>query len=222
MSRKEYYSEEQYEQEQYEETAMAEGESADVESMYDDVAENDLKMVYQLIDMLRREMETAKNVPFSSNRIVDTEKCLNMLDDLEDTLPDAVKRAAWTIDRSENMLRQAEDETTRHIASLELQHQKRMEKREQNMDRLEKEANARAAKIISDAEKKAANMVRQGVIESGIEDEIRAIRSNAQAQANELQLRVEDECFKKLDTISMTMGKMIKEINRMRAEFEEE
>ena len=221
MSRKEYYSEEQYEQEQYDDTA-AEDTSAAPEDFYDDDAENDVKYVFRLIDMLRSELELAKPVPFSNNRMVDTVKCMNILDDIVDNLPQAIKRGAWAYEQSEEMLRKAQDQTRRHMASQEIQFQKRMEKREERMAQNEQSAANRAKKIIADAERTADNMVRQGVIDSRVEEEVRAIRSNAQAQANELQLRVEDECFKKLDAMSATMTKLLKEVNRMRAEFEEE
>lgn len=222
MSRKEYYSEEQYEQEQYEGTAPAEDTYDEAEDIYADEAENDVKLVYRFINMLRNELENAKSVPFSSARMVDAEKCLNMLEDIENTLPDAIKRGAWAYGQSEEMLRKAQDETRRHMASQEIQFQQRMEKREKRMAQNEQNAENRAKKIIADAERTADNMVRQGVIDSRVEEEVRAIRSNAQAQAHEMQLRVDDECYKKLDAISANMAKMLKEINRMRAEFEEE
>ena len=125
MSRKEYYSEEQYEQEQYDDTA-AEDTSAAAEDFYDDDAENDVKYVFRLIDMLRTELEMAKTVPFSNNRMVDTEKCMNILDDIVDNLPQAIKRGAWAYEQSEEMLRKAQDQTRRHMASQEIQFQKRM------------------------------------------------------------------------------------------------
>lgn len=222
MSRKEYYSEDQYDAEQLADDEQAQGYPEPDEDDYDDVAENDLKFVEQMIDFLRAELENAKSVPFSSNRIVDTEKCLNILDDLQDSLPAAVKRGAWVYGQKDEMLRKAQDETRRHIASEEIQFQQKLEKRERRMQQNEQNANNRAEKIIADAERRAANMVKEGVIASRVEDEVRAIRSNAQAQAHELQIRVEDECYKQLDGISNAMAKMLKEVNRMRAEFEEE
>ncbi|MDO4357689.1 MAG: hypothetical protein Q4E13_14400 [Clostridia bacterium] len=222
MSRKEYYSEDQYDAEQLADDEQAQGYPEPDEDDYDDVAENDLKFVEQMIDFLRAELENAKAVPFSSNRIVDTEKCLNILDDLQDSLPAAVKRGAWVYGQKDEMLRKAQDETRRHIASEEIQFQQKLEKRERRMQQNEQNANNRAEKIIADAERRAANMVKEGVIASRVEDEVRAIRSNAQAQAHELQIRVEDECYKQLDGISNAMAKMLKEVNRMRAEFEEE
>ena len=222
MSRKEYYSEDQYEQEQYDDIADTESVSAASDDFLEEEAENDVKYVFRLINMLRNELEMAKNVPFSSARMVDAEKCMNILDDIENTLPDAVKRGAWAYEQSEEMLRKAQDETRRHMASQEIQFQMKMEKREKRMAQNEQNAENRAKKILADAERMADNMVRQGVIDSRVEEEVRAIRSNAQAQAHDIQLRVDDACYKKLDDISTSMTKMLKEINRMRAQFETE
>ncbi len=222
MSRREYYSEDQYDEEQLADDGQAQGYPEPDEDDYDDVAENDLKFVEQMIDFLRAELENAKSVPFSSNRIVDTEKCLNILDDLQNSLPAAVKRGAWVYGQKEEMLRKAQDETRRHIASEEIQFQQKLEKRERRIQQNEQNAKNRAEKIIADAERRAANMVKEGVIASGVEEEVRSIRSSAQAQAHELQIRVEDECYKRLDSMSASLSKMLKEINRMRAEFEEE
>lgn len=222
MSRNEYYSEDQYEAEERADGGQTQGYPEPEEDDYDDVAENDLKFVEQMIDFLRAELENAKSVPFSSNRIVDTEKCLNILDDLQDSLPAAIKRGAWVYGQKDEMLRKAQDETRRHIASEEIQFQQKLEKRERRMQQNEQNANNRAEKIIADAERRAANMVKEGVIASRVEEEVRSIRSNAQARAHELQVQVEDECYKKLDDISNAMAKMLKEVNRMRAEFEEE
>ena len=193
MSRNEYYSEDQYEAEERADGGQTQGYPEPEEDEYDDVAENDLKFVEQMIDFLRAELENAKTVPFSSNRIVDTEKCLNILDDLQDSLPAAIKRGAWVYGQKDEMLRKAQDETRRHIASEEIQFQQKLEKRERRMQQNEQNANNRAEKIIADAERRGAKRVKEGVTGARGEEEGRSTRSKAQAGADGLQAQAEDE-----------------------------
>lgn len=221
MSRKDYYSEEQYEQDQYEEVEEAEQDWEEVIDEDDD-AENDVKYVYRLIALLRTEMENARSVPLVAGRLVDAEKCLNILMDLEANLPEAIKRGNWAYEETSNMVRKAQEETRRHMASQEIQFQQRLEKHKQRMAQAEQEAAARASKCIADAEKRAKHMVSEGVIKSRVDDEVRQILNNAKVKAQETLLRVDNECYQRLDAMSVTMGKMLKDINRMRAEFEEE
>lgn len=232
MSRKnEYYTEDQYEQDQREEFVEEEAQEENVEyddsqveegyevndeldELYDDVAENDVKFVYDLIYQLETRIEGAGPVRFNSKlRAMEAETwetCMDILEDLKRALPSAVKRGAWAYNRSDVVLQQ----TKEALAGQEIRFQQQMAKREKRMEEKERQAELRAKRIIEDAQRQADAMVRQGVIESRVSDEVARIQAEAENEANELMLQVEEECRKRLDNVSVTFGKMVRELSQ--------
>ncbi len=98
-----------------------------------EMSENDL---YELIDRLEGNVLNAKNVPFTSNCMVDKEEMLILIGMLRDNLPSEIKQAKWLLDQNrqvvaearrdaDNIVRQAEKRVTTMIDEHEVTMQAR-------------------------------------------------------------------------------------------------
>lgn len=237
MRRNKYYTEDQYEQDQREEFVDEEASETEYDELdedmderdqfsdelneeLDDLAENDVKYVYKIVDLLQDMIESAAPVRFNAHKRAledgEWERCLDLLEDLRAAMPSAVKRGAWAYERSEGMRREAEKATKDFMVKENIRFERRMEKIERQMKQREDQAMNRADRIIENAERQAKEMIRQEVIEMGAEEEARQIIADAETKANELMLKTEQACRRLLDGMLGEVGNTLQNLSEMR------
>ncbi|MDZ4654600.1 MAG: ATPase [Coriobacteriia bacterium] len=69
--------------------------------------------IMALIDRIEELVDTGRNVPFSSNKIVDPEKIYEIIDEIRAQFPDELKQARWIVKERQEMLEEAEKEANR-------------------------------------------------------------------------------------------------------------
>jgi F0F1-type ATP synthase membrane subunit b/b' len=69
--------------------------------------------IMALIDRIEELVDTGRNVPFSSNKIVDPEKIYEIVDEIRAQFPDELKQARWIVKERQEMLEEAEKEANR-------------------------------------------------------------------------------------------------------------
>lgn len=132
-----------------------------------------------LIEQLERLITTGRNMPLTSNVIIDQARALDLLDQLSVAVPEEVRAAKRINDETERIVERAQEEAERILARAQEQAAFLIEERE-----LTKAADIRSAEIIGEGQREA--------------DEI---RRGADEYAQSVLVRLEGECIRALQSI---------------------
>ncbi|MCE5203266.1 MAG: ATPase [Coriobacteriales bacterium] len=69
--------------------------------------------IMALIDRIEELVDAGRNVPFSSNKMVDPDKIYEIIDEIRANFPDELKQARWIVKERQEMLEEAEKEANR-------------------------------------------------------------------------------------------------------------
>ncbi len=69
--------------------------------------------ILALIDRIEELIDTGKNVPLSSNKMVDPDKIYELIDEIRAQFPDELKQARWIVKERQEMIEEAEREANR-------------------------------------------------------------------------------------------------------------
>jgi hypothetical protein len=132
-----------------------------------------------LIEQLERLITSGRNMPLTSNVIIDQARALDLLDQLRVAVPEEVRAAKRINDETERIVERAQEEAERILARAQEQAAFLIEERE-----LTKAAEIKSAAIIAEGHREA--------------DEI---RRGADDYAQSVLVRLEGECVKALQSI---------------------
>ena len=128
---------------------------------------------------MERLVTSGRNMPLTSNVIIDQARALDLLDQLRVAIPEEVRAAKRINEETERIVERAQEEAERILARAQEQAAFLIEERE-----LTKAAEIKSAEIIADGEREA--------------DEI---RRGADEYAQSVLVRLEGECIKALQSI---------------------
>ena len=100
----------------------------------------------QLEEMVRE----AKSMPLSSSALLNRDEVLEMLQEMQETLPDEIKQARWIVKDREELLGKARHEAERIVEQAH-EDQLRMARKEEIVQRAKEEAD----RIVAEAEQQA-------------------------------------------------------------------
>jgi vacuolar-type H+-ATPase subunit H len=100
----------------------------------------------QLEEMVR----DAKSMPLSSSALLNRDEVLDMLKDMQETLPEEIKQARWIVKDREDLLGKARQDAERIVVQAK-EDQLRMARKEEVVHRAEEEAD----RIVAEAEQQA-------------------------------------------------------------------
>jgi vacuolar-type H+-ATPase subunit H len=132
-----------------------------------------------LIEQLERLITNGRNMPLTSNVIIDQARALDLLDQLRVAVPEEIRAAKRINDETERIVERAQEEAERILARAQEQAAFLIEERE-----LTKAAEIRSAEIIGEGQHEA--------------DEI---RRGADDYAQSVLVRLEGECLRALQSI---------------------
>lgn len=69
--------------------------------------------IMALIDRFEEIIDSARGVPFSSNKMIDPDKVYEIIDEIREQFPDELKQARWVVKERQEMLEEAEKEANR-------------------------------------------------------------------------------------------------------------
>jgi cell division septum initiation protein DivIVA len=69
--------------------------------------------IMALIDRIEEIVDSSKNVPFTSNKMVDPDGVYEIVDEIRAQFPDELKQARWIVKERQEMLEEAEKEANR-------------------------------------------------------------------------------------------------------------
>jgi vacuolar-type H+-ATPase subunit H len=132
-----------------------------------------------LIEQLERLIASGRNMPLTSNVIIDQARALDLLDQLRVAVPEEVRAAKRINEETERIVERAQEEAERILARAQEQAAFLIEERE-----LTRAADIRSAEIIAEGQREA--------------DEI---RRGADEYAQSVLVKLEGECIRALQSI---------------------
>lgn len=137
--------------------------------------------VEELLNEIQDMMNEAKSVPLTGGKaLIDTEKVLDILDEINDTLPSEVRQAKNIVSDRGQIIAEAKKEAEEIIRAAE-------ERKKQlvNQNEIVKEAHAQANEILNDAKAKTSDMRRAAA--EFVEEIMRKTDESITAQLTELR-----------------------------------
>lgn len=229
-------SDEEYDYESDEEEGEEEEpsyeEEAEESSEEDEIDYNDFENTVNLIGYLKIELtEQGMNVPLGkSKRIVDVDRCLDIIDDLVASLPKALRHSWRTRDENQRILESAEKHATARvekakedaeniIAEAHAKEQQILETAQRRHNNTINDAQARADSILREASERAKRMVSESAVMKNANAEANRILGEARAEARERRLRAAQDAYRLLDTFEKQAASITTSISRKKNEL---
>ena len=89
---------------------------------------DDLKFFLELLKLIRMAINAGANVPLTNKKIIDADKCLRIIDDMEKNLPDAVQYGMKMYNERERLMTNAETTAMNRVTSAEMRANAALEK----------------------------------------------------------------------------------------------
>ena len=180
---------------------------------------DDMKYFLELLKHIRAAIKSGANVPLTSKKIIDADKCLMMIDDMERNLPDAVQYGLQMYNERDRILGNAESAAMTRVSSAEMRANAALEKAKAEAEQRIIDAENEARAIIEDAQDRADRMIEESEIVRQANEEARIIRNDARVEANELRLKASHEAFEVLAAVEDELSSAYKSVRRRRKEL---
>lgn len=183
---------------------------------------DDMSFFLELLKHLRTLVEHGSKVPLTNKVIIDAEKCMMIVEDLEQNLPDAVQYGMQMYSERERIMGDAEDTAISRVTSAEMRANAVLENARKEAEQLVVDAEAEAQAILEDAQERADHMVDENEIVRQAREEARIIKNDARVEVNELKLKVSHDAYQLLTGIEDELAEACKSIRRRRTELGDE
>ena len=183
---------------------------------------DDMKYFLELLKHIRSAIRSGANVPLTNKKIIDAEKCLMIIDDMERNLPDAVQYGMQMFAEQERILGNAEKAAMNRVSSAEMRASAALEKAKNEAEQIIADAENEAHAIRSDAQERADHMVSENEIVRRAREEARIIKNDARVEAAELRLKANHDAYQLLASVEDELVEACKSIRRRRAELGDE
>ena len=181
---------------------------------------NDTKYFMELLNMMRRIMENAKDVPLTGKKLIDANMCLKILDDMEKNLPDAVQFGSQLYDEEDRILVTAEQKAANIVSSAEMRATATLDKAKDEAEQQLSDAENEADAIIADAKERAAHLVSESVVLEEAREEARILKSEARVEANEVRLQAIHDAKVLLNEVENELAESLATVRRRRSELD--
>ena len=204
-------------QERFYEDELEPREDTVAEQETDEV--DDLKFFLELLKLIRMAINAGANVPLTNKKIIDADKCLRIIDDMEKNLPDAVQYGMKMYNERERLMTNAETTAMNRVTSAEMRANAALEKAKEEVSQRLADAENRAHDIIADAQERADHMLDESEIVRRAREEARIIKNDARVEANELRIKASQDAYKVLSAVEGELSQSLNTIRRRRAEL---
>lgn len=180
---------------------------------------DDMKYFLELLKHIRMAISAGTNVPLTSKKIIDAEKCLLIIDDMERNLPDAVQYGLQMYSERDRILGNAETAAMNRVSSAEMRANAALEKAKEEAEQRLVDAENEAHATIADAQERADRMVEESEIVRRAREEARIIKNDARVEANELRLKATHDAYQLLSGVEEALSQSLNSVRRMRADL---
>ena len=190
---KKYYPEEEQNEEEFaEEEEFQEGEPEEEyeqDGVEEDGGEVEESTLDQLLRFLTSTLNEGKQVPLQNGkRIVNVPMCLDIIEDIRNSMPDDVRWAQGILDQRKRTLSDAKAMADSRVKAADARANAALDNANREAQRIVHEAEDRAAEIIEQAQKRARAMIDQSEIMRLAHEEADQICEDARADANDQRL----------------------------------
>ena len=180
---------------------------------------DDMSYFIELLKHLHMVIEHGSKIPLTERVIVDANKCLMIIDDLENNLPDAVQYGMQMYSERNRIMGDAEETAISRVTSAEMRANAVLENARKEAEQLVVDAEAEANAIIEDAQERADHMIDESEIVRQAREEARIIRNDARVEASELRLKASPDAYQLMAEVEDELAEACKAIRRRRAEL---
>lgn len=182
---------------------------------------DDMRFFIELLKALRDTINAGKNVPLTGKRMIDAEKCLMILEDMDNNLPEAIQYGIQMYSERERIMGNAETTAMNRVTSAEMRANAMLEKARDEADRLIADAEDEARAVAQETQDRAQRMVEESEIVRQAREEARGIKNDAKVEVTELKLKVTHEVLQELTAVEDEMSAALNSIRRRRKELDE-
>ena len=183
---------------------------------------NDMKYFLELLKHIRAAIRSGASVPLTNKKIIDADKCLMIIDDMERNLPDAVQYGMQMYAERERIMSNAETTAMNRVSSAEMRANAALEKAKTEAEQIMMDAENEAHAILADAQERADHMVSESEIVRQACEEARIIKNDARVEASELRLKATHDAYQLLASVEDELNEACKAVRRRRAELGDE
>ena len=183
---------------------------------------DDMKYFIELLKHIRAAINAGTSVPLTNKKIIDAEKCLMIIDDMEKNLPDAVQYGLKMYSEQDRILGEAETKAMNRISSAEMRVNAALDRARASAEQQVMDAENEARAILDDAQARADHMVDESEILRRAEEEARILKNNAKVDASEMRLKAQHDAYQLLSSVEEQLADACKAIRRRRSELGDE
>jgi len=176
---------------------------------------NDMVYFLELLQHLRAIANRAKAIPMSNHAIINLADYTQILDDIDQNLPDAIQYGMQMYDEKARILGEAEQAAFDHVASAEMKAQRALERAKNEARQIVQEAQEEANGIIEDAEERANFLISESEIVNQAREEAYSIKSEARVAANELRYKVGHDVQRMMSEVEERLNETLKEVRNL-------
>ena len=180
---------------------------------------DDMKYFIELLKHIRAAINAGTSVPLTNKKIIDAEKCLMIIDDMEKNLPDAVQYGLKMYSEQDRILGEAETRAMNRISSAEMRVNAALDRAREAAEQRVLDAENEARAILDDAQARADHMVDVSEILRRAQEEARIMKNDARVEASELRLKAQHDAYELLVSVEEQLADACKSIRRRRSEL---
>lgn len=175
-------------------------------------AGDDVVYFMNTLNFLEKELMESTAVPLTNKRLVDVDKCRSILDDMRNSIPDAI-RLGWSVyAEQDRLLDRAEEMAQNKAGAANVKAKSIVDEAEsdaaairneasQEYERVLNEAQYQAQEILNDAEQQARSMIDESEVMQQATAEAEALRKNAREEANGFRRSAVNDGYRLLDSL---------------------
>ena len=180
---------------------------------------DDMRYFLELLKHIRAAITAGTSVPLTGKKIIDADKCLMIIDDMEKNLPDAVQYGMQMYSERERIMGEAESRAINRVSSAEMRANAALEKARDDAEQRVLEAENEARSILQDAQERADHMIDESEIIRQAREEARIIKNDARVEASEMRLKAQHDAYQMLAAEEDQLNEACKNIRRRRTEL---
>ena len=183
---------------------------------------DDMRYFLELLKHIRAAINAGANVPLTGKKIIDADKCLMIIDDMEKNLPDAVQYGLQMYSERDRILGEAETKAMNRVSSAEMRVNAALEKARDEAEQRVLDAENEARSILEDAQERADHMIDESEIMRQAREEARIIKNDARVEASEMRLKAQHDAYQLLASVEDQLSEACKSIRRRRSDLGDE
>lgn len=153
-------------------------------------------------------------------KLVDVRKCMDILDDLDRNLPDAIQYGLQMYSDRERIMGNSETEALERITTAERRSTAMVENAKKEAERIIADAEEEAEALRADAQERADQMVSDSEIMARAREEAHILRNDAKVEASELRLKANHDVLQLLIGVEDDLSEAFNNISRRRKEID--